>query len=123
MKPLHLLLSLIIAVVATGCASLPSTTEPMPLCLRSVVTDAIEASQLRSALVKAQAFSNQRYGEDCYVCAELQRFEEGEIELHIRSPLPDSWVGTSATIRVRAADGKILDKTLYHSCSDRVSAG
>ena len=85
-------------------------------------TKAIDSAQLQSALVRAQAYSNEFYGKDCFVCAELLSYEDGNIRLHITSPLPDMLINTSAVITVRAADGKVLSKGAYHSCHARYTS-
>ena len=91
----------------------------MKLCAVTEATEAIDPEQLRIALTRAQAYSNDFYGEDCFVCAELLSYEDGRIDLHITSPVPDMLINTSAVITVRAADGKVLDKGAYHSCHAR----
>lgn len=54
------------------------------------------------------------------MCAELLAFDQGQINLHIRSPLPDPGIDTSATLKVRAVDGRVVESRLYHSCNARV---
>jgi hypothetical protein len=104
----------------TGCAHRALQVEPMELCYATELSAYIASEDLQRALVQAQAFSNSRYGEDCFVCAELLGFEQGEIHLHIRSPLPDPGIDTSATLKVRALDGHVVESRLYHSCHARV---
>jgi hypothetical protein len=94
----------------------------MKLCAVTEETEALDPIQLRMALVRAQSYSNDFCGEDCFVCAELLRYEEGNIELHITSPVQDMLINTSAVITVRAADGKVLDKGAYHSCHARYTS-
>ena len=101
----------------TGCAHRALQAEPMPLCDTTELTTSVASEDMRRALVQAQVLSNSRYGEDCLVCAELLRVEQGEIHLHIRSPPPDPGIDTSATLTVRARDGQVVDSRLYHSCS------
>jgi hypothetical protein len=103
-----------------GCAHRALQIEPMQLCYATELSASIASENLQRALVQAQAFSNSRYGEDCFVCAELLGFEQGEIHLHIRSPLPDPGIDTSATLKVRALDGHVVESRLYHSCHARV---
>lgn len=101
----------------SGCAHRAPQAEPMQLCYATELSASVATEDLQRALVQAQAYS--RYGEDCFVCAELLGFEQGQIHLHIRSPLPDPGIDTSATLKVRAVDGRIVESRLYHSCNAR----
>lgn len=103
-----------------GCAYRTLQVEPMQLCYTTELSASIASEDLQRALRRAQAFSNSRYGEDCLVCAELLAFEQGQIHLHIRSPLPDPGIDTSATLKVRAVDGRVVESRLYHSCNAQV---
>lgn len=104
----------------SGCAHRALQAEPMELCYATELSASIATGDLQRALRQAQAFSNSRYGEDCFVCAELLAFEQGQIHLHIRSPLPDPGIDTSATLKVRGVDGRVVESRLYHSCHARV---
>ncbi len=103
----------------SGCAHRALQVEPMELCYATELSASIANEDLQRALRQAQAFSNSRYGEDCFVCAELLAFDQGQIHLHIRSPLPDPGIDTSATLKVRVADGRVMESRLYHSCNAR----
>lgn len=103
----------------SACAHRVLQVEPMQLCYATALSASVASEDLQRALVQAQAFSNSRYGEDCLVCAELLAFDLGQIHLHIRSPLPDPGIDTSATLKVRAADGRVVESRLYHSCNAR----
>ncbi len=105
----------------SGCAHRAPQAEPMQLCYATELSASFATDDLQRALIQAQAFSNSRYGEDCFVCAELLALEQGQIHLHIRSPLPDPGIDTSATLKVRAVDGRVVESRLYHSCNARVT--
>lgn len=108
--------------VLSSCVATPPASTPMELCAETDETRSIDPGQLDVALVRAQAYSNEFYGEDCFVCAEVLGTENGNIALHITSPIPDMLINTSAVITVRAADGKVLKKSAYHSCHARIKA-
>jgi hypothetical protein len=118
----QLMLTVASMFALASCAAVAPAPAPMELCAVTQETEAIDPAQLRMALIRAQAYSNEFYGEDCFVCAELLSYEEGNIELHITSPVPDMLLNTSAVITVRAADGKVLSKGAYHSCHARYTS-
>jgi hypothetical protein len=118
----QLMLTVASVFALASCAAISPAPAPMELCAVTEKTEALDPAQLRMALTRAQAYSNDLYGRDCFVCAELLRYEEGSIELHITSPVSDMLLNTSAVISVRAADGKVLSKGAYHSCHARYTS-
>lgn len=121
MKSNRTVLLTVCLLAFAGCAAMPPAPMPMELCKVTEETAALDPGQMRMALIRAQEYSNDFYGEDCFVCAELMSHQDGEIKLHITSPLPDMLINTSAAITVRAADGKVLDKGAYHSCRAKIT--
>ena len=90
----------------------------MELCNPDSVPPDIKPALLTAALVAAQAYSNEAYGSDCFVCAQVLGDEAGEFTLHITSPL-DLLLNTSATITVRKSDAAVIERAKYHSCHAR----
>ncbi len=93
----------------------------MRLCDESTSTQEPDTALLTHALVEAQRYSDEFYGPDCYVCAELLPAEPRNLSLHITSPF-DLLLNTSAVITVRRSDGKVLRKGAYHSCHARTTS-
>jgi hypothetical protein len=78
-----------------------------------------DAKVLNKSLVKAQAWSDKIYGDDCYVCAEVYAVEKDSFTLHITSPVDGMLINTSATIEFDM-QGQVVEKTQYHSCHARI---
>tara|TARA_R100001039_G_C1840804_1_gene101925 strand:- start:918 stop:1358 length:441 start_codon:yes stop_codon:yes gene_type:complete len=104
----------LLAIVATGCAGIEANS---PVSLRGEENSyKYDQVVLEKALKKAQTWSNIIYGKDCVVCAELLPDpSKSRFELHITSP-GDLLFNTSATMEFRKSDGKVIDKSIYHSC-------
>ena len=62
-----------------------------------------------------QAYSNEAYGPDWFVCAAIFADEPSKLTLHITSPI-DTLINTSATISVRRSDGAVIRHAKYDSC-------
>jgi hypothetical protein len=109
---------LCLAIVAvSGCA----TTEPrqMQTCVEGAAPAGVSARSFSAALRKAQRYSDEKYGADCFVCAEV--FDRPrEYMLHITSPFEDMLINTSAAITVRKADGVVTERGIWHSCHARI---
>jgi hypothetical protein len=102
------------AVVLTSCAAKPP--QPMHLCNTETQTN-IAPAILTKALTQAQSYSNEIYGSDCVVCAELFGDTPKAFTVHITSPSsPDMLLNTSATITVQKSDATVISRGQYHSC-------
>ena len=106
------LVCLVLSTSVVGCA----TPKPMDLCdpdARPTIPHAI----LTRALSGAQAYSDQIYGRDCVVCAEVFAQTPNSFMLHITSPsFPDMVLNTSAEVTVNSSDGSIISRGQAHSC-------
>lgn len=106
-----------------SCATAPVVSvAPMKLCADDERSKAIDPKFLQSALVEAQRYSESVYGTDCFVCAEVFVFDPSKLWLHITSPVPDMFINTSASIWVRRSDGKVVERSLHHSCHARIKS-
>lgn len=94
-----------------------SHKEPMSLCGNQNPQN-ISEQVLRSALIKAQHWSNVTYGKSCVTCAEIYSVDAESFTLHITSP-GDLLINTSATIELEKNTAKIINKSIYHSCHIR----
>ena len=94
----------------------------MRLCAEDEKSRALDPALLESALVEAQRYSNEVYGSDCFVCAEVLTFDPSRLWIHITSPVQDIPINTSASIWVRKSDGKVVERALGHSCHARVKS-
>ena len=114
----------LVCVMVSGCVGTPprKAADPaaMPMCYENEHTAAVEPSLLLRARVEAQRYSNEIYGADCVVCAEVldPKDEDGLLWVHITSPYVDL-INTSAAIWMRP-DGKVVRKGQWHSCHARL---
>ena len=112
---------LFLAVVAVlGCAARPAAnSRQMQTCIEGAIPTNVSAESLAAALTQAQRYSDEIYGSDCFVCAEV--FDDpDEYMLHITSPIEDMFINTSAAITVRKRDGAITERNVWHSCHARI---
>ena len=110
------------AVTAAGCATRPPA-EPrqMKTCIEGAAPADVSAESFSAALREAQRYSDERYGSDCFVCAEV--FDQpDEYMLHITSPIEDMLINTSAAITVRKTDGAVTMRGAWHSCHARIKS-
>jgi hypothetical protein len=109
-------------VAVSGCATHP-TAEPrqMETCVKGAVPADVSAESFSAALKEAQRYSDEKYGPDCFVCAEV--FDQpDEYMLHITSPVEDMLINTSAAVTVRKVDGAVTERSIWHSCHARVKS-
>jgi len=120
MNPLRIVGVVISAISSVSCAS-HSGAEPreMKTCVEGAMPAAIDAVAFSAALRQAQQYSDKVYGEDCFVCAEVID-EPATYFLHITSPIDDTFMNTSAGITVRKSDGKVIERSVWHSCYARI---
>ena len=91
----------------------------MKTCIEGAVPEAVDAVAFSTALRQAQWYSDKVYGDDCFVCAEV--IDESETYfLHITSPIGETPINTSAGISVRKSDGKVIERSVWHSCHARI---
>src|SRR5688572_18936081 len=112
-------LCLLVAVVL-GCAThtAPSSGQ-MATCVEGAAPANVTPESFAASLIEAQRFSDEKYGADCFVCAEV--FDElDKYMLHITSPIEDMLVNTSAAITVRKRDGEVIERAIWHSCHARI---
>jgi hypothetical protein len=108
------------AVALIGCATHPATfSRQMETCVEGAVPANVSAESFSVALRQAQRYSDEKYGSDCFVCAEVFDRPE-EYMLHITSPIEDALINTSAAITVRKKDGAITQRAIWHSCHARI---
>jgi hypothetical protein len=104
-------------VAVSGCV----TTEPLQMqtCVDGAAPVGVSTKSFSAAPRKAQRYSDEKYGADCFVCAQV--FDRPhEYMLHITSPFDDLLINTSAAITVRKADGVITERGIWHSCHARI---
>ena len=90
--------------------------KPMDLCNAESKPD-IPQPVLTTALSEAQAYSDDIYGPDCVVCAEVFAETPVTFKIHITSPAdPEMLLNTSAEVQIRRIDGAVVSKGQYHSC-------
>lgn len=91
----------------------------METCIEGAIPADVSAESFSIALKQAQRYSDEKYGSDCFVCAEV--FDRpDEYMLHITSPIEDMLINTSAAITVRKTDGAIAQRAIWHSCHARI---
>ena len=92
------------AVAVSGCATQPAAEpRPMETCVEGAAPADVSAESFSAALREAQRYSDEKYGSDCFVCAEV--FDRPkEYMLHITTPIEDILINTSAAVTVRKAD-------------------
>jgi hypothetical protein len=105
------------AGLVQACSSQPVT--PMAACYEGAFPETIAPGVLRGALVKATAWSNKTYGDDCLVCAELYHDDGDRFTIHITSPA-NLLLDTSAEMTFDKRSGDVLGAGIYHSCHLRV---
>jgi hypothetical protein len=91
----------------------------MQTCVVGVTPANVTAESFAAALREAQRYSDEKYGSDCFVCAELLD-DSDEYMLHITSPIEDTLINTSAAITVRKRDGAVTERAIWHSCHARI---
>jgi hypothetical protein len=111
-----------LAIVICGSCTSSHGTVPriMGTCVEGASPTSVAISAFSTALGRAQAYSDQIYGKDCFVCAEVFADEPTSYTLHITSPIQDMLINTSATIRFRKSDGAVVATARYHSCHARI---
>jgi tRNA U54 and U55 pseudouridine synthase Pus10 len=91
----------------------------METCVEGAAPAGVAAESFSAALREAQRYSDEKYGSNCYVCAEV--FDRpAEYMLHITSPIEDMLINTWAAITVRKADGAVTERGIWHSCHARI---
>jgi hypothetical protein len=113
---------LAIAFCASCASSHRNVSRVMETCVRGASPKSDEMSAFTMARARAQAYSDEIYGKDCFVCAEVFADEPASYTLHITSPIEDMLINTSATIRFRKSDGAVLATAKYHSCHARIES-
>ncbi|MEO3692293.1 hypothetical protein [Roseateles paludis] len=104
---------------ACGCATHPvAETRPMQTCVKGAVPAGVSSEAFSLALKQAQQFANETYGADCHVCAEVIDSAD-TYRLHITSPI-DTLINTSAGLDLRKADGRVIKRSVWHSCHARL---
>ncbi len=104
------------ALILVACAATPPTTpREIKTCVDGATPADVGALAFSDALRLAQAYSDEVYGADCVVCAEVIDRPD-EYMLHITSPGEDMLINTSAAITIRKVDGKVLNRSVWHSC-------
>jgi hypothetical protein len=91
----------------------------METCIEGAAPAGVSADSFSAALREAQRYSDEKYGSDCVVCAEVFDRPE-EYMLHITSPIEDTLINTSAAVTVRKADGVVIKRSIWHSCHARI---
>jgi len=90
----------------------------MATCVEGAAPANVTPESFASSLREAQRYSDEKYGSDCFVCAEVFDQPE-EYMLHITSPIEDMLINTSAAIAVRKSDGAVTERAIWHSCHAR----
>jgi hypothetical protein len=91
----------------------------MATCVEGAAPVNVTPESFAASLREAQRYSDEKYGSDCFVCAEL--FDDpDEYMLHITSPIEDMLINTSAAITVRKRDGAVTERAIWHSCHARI---
>jgi hypothetical protein len=104
----------------SGCAASPlAEVRLMKTCVDGAAPTGVSAESFSAALMAAQKYSDEKYGSDCVVCAEVLDRPE-EYMLHITSPIEDALINTSAAITVRKSDGVVTSRAIWHSCHARI---
>ena len=110
----------LVSVGVFGCATHPTpTSRQMQTCVDGATPADVTAESFAAALREAQRYSDEKYGSDCFVCAELLD-DSDEYMLHITSPIEDTLINTSAAITVRKRDGAVTERAIWHSCHARI---
>src|SRR3569833_2375699 len=110
-------LGMLVFVFCVSCVSNhSSSSRVMETCVQGASPSGVDTSAFTSARARAQAYSDDIYGKDCFVCAEVFADEPASYTLHITSPIQDMLINTSAIIRFRKSDGSVLATAKYHSC-------
>jgi len=91
----------------------------MATCVEGASPAGVERTSFETALQQAQRYSDEIYGNDCFVCAQV--FDQpDQYMLHITSPFDDMIIDTSAAITVRKSDGAVVSRAQWHSCHARI---
>jgi hypothetical protein len=92
----------------------------MQTCVDGEKPAGVESAAFAAGLQQAQSYSDEIYGKDCLVCAQVLDQPE-QYMLHITSPYEDGTaINTSAAITVRKSDGAVVAHAQWHSCYVRV---
>lgn len=111
----------LLALVVAGCATrVLQASRQMETCLAAAAPVGVTAESFAAALREAQRHSDEAYGSDCLVCAELIDRAD-EYILHVTSPIEGMLANTSAAITVSKIDGVVTSRHVWHSCAARIT--
>jgi hypothetical protein len=110
----------VVVAALSACAAHPAAApRQMQTCVEGAAPAEVSAEAFAAGLREAQRYSDEKYGSDCFVCAEVFDRPE-EYMLHITSPVDDMLINTSAAVTVRKSDGAITARGIWHSCHARI---
>ncbi len=107
-------LTLFLLPFVVACQAAP--TQPISVCSEFDLSENVDPTVLRTALIHAAEWSCENYGEECVVCADFARVNGTELRIHITSPIEVAVLNTSALLSYRVSDGSFLSGGKSHSC-------